>query len=276
MFGDRIFYEPEKVTVKGKEFTIEQLSGRGSTARVSITGEKIRITLPRYASRRESMRIYSEFKDWALKRLEKIDHTTLEPKPKLIPFVDGQELTVIGEKARLIITEGGSSSAAKSDGETITIRLREGLKGEEKKRETHLLVRKAITRASSEHLKNHVQGLNGRHFDFKLNGISIRDQSSRWASCSRRSRKISLNFRILLAPPEIMDYIIIHELAHLKEPNHSKNFWRLVESAVPDYKERRRWLNKNGRTLGMPIEPALQQAPDLQQPLALTESQLEA
>lgn len=75
--------------------------------------------------------------------------------------------------------------------------------------------------------------------------ITIRDQKSRWGSCSD---KCNLNFswRLILMPIEVMDYVVVHELAHLKEMNHSPAFWAEVETVMPDYKEYRKWLKENG------------------------------
>ncbi len=78
--------------------------------------------------------------------------------------------------------------------------------------------------------------------------ISIRDQKTRWGSCSSEGN-LSFNWRLILAPPDVLDYVVIHELCHRKEMNHSKEFWALVESHMPEYKERRKWLRENGNNL---------------------------
>ncbi len=78
--------------------------------------------------------------------------------------------------------------------------------------------------------------------------ITIRDQKTRWGSCSGRGT-LSFNWRLILAPPEILDYVVVHELCHLTHMNHSKEFWGFVGSVIPDYKIRRKWLKENGHTL---------------------------
>ena len=78
--------------------------------------------------------------------------------------------------------------------------------------------------------------------------VSIRGQRSRWGSCSR-SGAIALNFRLVQMPPEVCDYVLIHELMHLKQQNHGPRFWALVEAACPGYREAERWLRRSGRSL---------------------------
>lgn len=78
--------------------------------------------------------------------------------------------------------------------------------------------------------------------------ITIRDQKTRWGSCSAKGT-LSFNWRLMLAPPAVLDYVVIHELCHLTHMNHSKAFWALVESACPDYRTHRKWLKDHGQEL---------------------------
>lgn len=78
--------------------------------------------------------------------------------------------------------------------------------------------------------------------------IRIAEQKTRWGSCSSRGT-LSFNWKLMLAPPKVLDYVVVHELCHLIEMNHSPRFWNLVEEIIPDYKEYRKWLKDNGNTL---------------------------
>lgn len=80
------------------------------------------------------------------------------------------------------------------------------------------------------------------------NRITIRDQKTRWGSCSAKGT-LSFNWRLMLAPPEILDYVVIHELCHLTYMDHSAAFWRKVESVCPGYRTARRWLKDHGHEL---------------------------
>lgn len=73
--------------------------------------------------------------------------------------------------------------------------------------------------------------------------ITIREQKTRWGSCSGKGN-LNFNWKLVLAPPEVLDYVVVHELAHRREMNHSAAFWRIVEQVIPDYRERRRFLKE--------------------------------
>lgn len=82
----------------------------------------------------------------------------------------------------------------------------------------------------------------------EYNNIRIKDTKTRWGSCSSK-KNLNFNFRLMMAPERVMDYVIIHELCHLLHMNHSKEFWAAVKSYMPDFEEQKSWLKYNGGKL---------------------------
>ncbi len=78
--------------------------------------------------------------------------------------------------------------------------------------------------------------------------ISIREQKTRWGSCSSKGN-LNFNWRLIFAPDEVLDYIVVHELAHRREMNHSSAFYHIVETVLPDYKKEQKWLREHGESL---------------------------
>jgi predicted metal-dependent hydrolase len=97
-----------------------------------------------------------------------------------------------------------------------------------------------LRRTASEELPARLLELASSH-RLHVSRITVRDQRTRWGSCSARGA-ISLNWRLIQMPDRVRDYVLLHELMHLKEANHSRRFWRLVGAVCPDYQESRRWL----------------------------------
>jgi len=108
-------------------------------------------------------------------------------------------------------------------------------------------VDRQLRTAAAQELPPQIMALAARH-GLTVNRVTIRNQRSRWGSCSSRGH-ITLNFRLMLMPPEVREYILIHELMHLKQANHSIRFWRLVEAACPGFRDAERWLKKHGPSL---------------------------
>jgi predicted metal-dependent hydrolase len=91
-----------------------------------------------------------------------------------------------------------------------------------------------------ELVRNKLEYFN-KFYNFKYNKVTVRNQSTRWGSCSK-SGNLNFNHKLALLPENLVDYVVVHELCHLGEFNHSKNFWDLVARTVPDFKERRQEL----------------------------------
>jgi predicted metal-dependent hydrolase len=104
-----------------------------------------------------------------------------------------------------------------------------------------------LRRRASIELRERLLELAARH-GLSVSRISIRDQRARWGSCGPDGH-ICLNWRLLLMPPSVRDYVLVHELMHLRRMDHSSRYWKLVADACPDYRTARRWLREHGRSL---------------------------
>ncbi len=134
-----------------------------------------------------------------------------------------------------------ASSVAQSD-HTLTIRVR---------RQDGALIRRAVRRwckAQADRLIPPRVAALAVPLELRYRSVAIADQRTRWGSCSRAGR-LRFNWRLILAPPTILDYVIIHELSHLQVPNHSPRFWQRVATACPSYATHRVWLRQNSRQL---------------------------
>ena len=87
-----------------------------------------------------------------------------------------------------------------------------------------------------------------RYFNLKPNNIKIKAQKTRWGSCTYKN-DLAFNYKLIMMPPQVLDYVVIHEMCHMEHKDHSKNFWSRVSSIMPDYKDKRKWLKEHGMKL---------------------------
>jgi len=109
------------------------------------------------------------------------------------------------------------------------------------------LLRRWIRKQAERIIPERVEELS-RPLDLAYTRVAVRDQRTRWGSCSRKGT-LSFNWRLLILPPHVADYLIYHELAHLKHMNHSARFWKLVQTMCPSFRDAERWLRRNGRSV---------------------------
>ncbi len=161
-------------------------------------------------------------------------------------YVNGSTLQV-GEriyKLRIIYSKR-KTHGAKIRNSVITLELaQDDLESHRQKAIRHLLSR-TVANDFLPQITRRVMELNEIHFKQSIKSVNLKYNSSNWGSCSSASN-LNLSTRLLFAPPPVVDYVIIHELAHLIELNHSKRFWKLVEDAMPNYKEMEHWLKEHG------------------------------
>jgi len=175
---------------------------------------------------------------WILKTLERIAHQ--QSSGPLAAIEEGMRLPLFGEELTLRVVRGESrrTRVSSAHGEIIVSVAAVGT-GDIRPP----LIRWYIARAK-ELIPPRVAELN-RSCGFTYAGVTVRNQKTRWGSCSRHGN-LSFNWRLLILPPFVSDYLIFHELAHLSQLNHSARYWRLVARICPFFREAERWLRRNG------------------------------
>ncbi|MBS3921010.1 MAG: M48 family metallopeptidase [Deltaproteobacteria bacterium] len=199
---------------------------------------RIVLYVPYHTPKGEIEGFIKEKESWVIKKISEKERSIKETEKAFIP---GEKFLYLGESYPLEIRE--------SDHQGPPLKLSFGkfildLDHIEKARDLFILWYK---REAKEIIAGRVDYYSNRLHLFPKE-IRITSAKSRWGSCSRDNR-LSFSWRMVMAPLTVIDYILIHELAHIKEKNHSGRFWSYLESILPDYRRQRLWLKENGRRL---------------------------
>ena len=232
--------EPSVINVEfERELYMVQLrrntQARRYTLRIHSATRQVVLTMPPRGSLKQAREFAQKHGSWIAARLQRL--------PKPAPFTDGTVLPLRGCDHRIVHRPHARGTVWTEVGEAekpalcvagaaphVPRRIRDFLKKEAKRDLEAASKRSALA-----------LGVN-------LKRVSIRDQSSRWGSCSTTG-VLSYSWRLILAPPFVLDYLAAHEAAHLVEMNHSRAFWRQVESICPEFKRAKNWLDVHGADL---------------------------
>lgn len=212
-----------------------------------VKGNKLNVRIPLLESAAEAV-LLQEVK----KRLSE----RLQQKPQLSEFFNpktyyGGDTIIVGKERYLlkVFIEARKTSTGKlvigKNRKIIDMQLDAYTDEPVRQKTIATLISRIVSADALMGFSNRVYELNDKHFKKAIKNIRFRQNHSNWGSCSSTG---NLNFssRLLFAPQDVQDYVIIHELAHLVELNHSDAFWSLVAKAMPDYTEKEKWLKLNG------------------------------
>jgi predicted metal-dependent hydrolase len=197
-------------------------------------GGGLRVTIPRGGSRAEAVRFVQRQAEWIRQERARV-RSTMAPAG----WHDGGAVLLAGQRVPLEIGQERGHRVARYGGRTVRIPATAP--------DLVPYIERDLRALARLQLGGRLRELAGVH-GLSVTGISIRNQKSRWGSCSRAGR-IALNFRLVQMPPEVSDYVLLHELMHLKQQNHSRRFWALVEGVCPGFRAAERWLKTEGRGL---------------------------
>lgn len=213
---------------------VENARARRLTLRIATAGEGLRVTTPPGISLSDVQRFIARHQDWLEERYKKL--------PVDAQIRPGIKLPLRGKPHRIIHEEGrrGTVSAIIREGEPVLL-----VHGEIEhlpRRVADFLKREA---------KHDIEALVAKHtatVGRRAKTIRYRDTSSRWGSCTHDG-VLSFSWRIMMAPSPVINYLVAHEVAHLKEMNHGPRFWKLCTELCPDTERCRDWLKRNGSSL---------------------------
>ena len=190
----------------------------------------VRATVPRIGSIKAARAFAERNADWILKQLQQRREHPVHPTT----WQHGAEILYRGEKVQLIVSPNHDGHLVQFGDQTLhiphTANLRPAIERHLRKLATSELTTQTLALAK-------LHGLTVKR-------VTIRNQRSRWGSCSRRGT-ISLNWRLVQMPDAVRDYVIWHELMHLRQMNHSQRFWREVEAICPDYRKAKAWVRQH-------------------------------
>lgn len=227
-------------TIAGKPVSYKiRISTRARRLRITVSASGVTVTLPKGIPQREAEHFLQQNAAWLHAQLER---TTKQARPSPLP---ADVMLWHGEAVQLQrIEEADRKSRVRV--EPAQGRLRVFMPAGSKA--STRLAAETWMRANSRAEIEQVVVDQARRMNAKPKAISIRDQRTRWGSCSSRGN-LAFNWRLVMAPPAVLQYVVIHELAHIFELNHSKDFWDIVAKYYPDYKKARTWLRKNASSL---------------------------
>ncbi len=233
------------VEVDGKQVPAKIYRQWRNNVRFAIGKTGAILRMPTMLSKSQQNKQIAAFEDWVRQQFSKRD--ALNERFFGKGYNDGDVLQVGNRSYPLNIDflEKKSHSARMRDGVIYLKLAKKDTEANLQKAIKHLLSR-LVAQDFLPEITERVLELNKKYFQKPIRSVNLKYNLSNWGSCSAKSN-INLSTRLLFAPDSVIDYVIIHELAHLIEMNHSPRFWAIVKKAMPDYQQKEKWLKQNGK-----------------------------
>ncbi len=230
-----IIYEDQII-----DFEVEYRNRRTIAIQI-MPPDKILVVSPLGVSEESIKKRVRSKGSWIIKKLAQLREMKLNAPDRT--YNEGQLFLFLGKNYPLCILKNGRKRPKVSfPGDRFNMELYE-FDHEKMKKAMEKWYRKKAGRIISDRVEVYIQKI-GK----EPNIVKVKEQKRRWGSCTSKGN-LYFNWRCIMAPPAVIDYIVVHEMSHLVHPNHSKKFWDKVGSVFPDYKKRRKWLKINGLRL---------------------------
>lgn len=217
-------------------------SDRARRARIQVSADGVEVVVPRRLPLREVEPFVEEKRAWIERTLRRMREAEAEHAPPLLE--DGGEVPHLGHRLTLRVRVEPRRTRAHVARRGDVLHVKVAATGPDALRDA---LERWYRREARDEVAPRLDAATARA-GTRYTSLQIRGQRTRWASCSTTGA-MSFNWRLLLAPEEILDYVIEHEVAHLEIHDHSPSFWSLLKSRVPDYKRHEAWLRRHGQSL---------------------------
>lgn len=217
---------------------------RGSSTTLKITPEgEVKVSAPWYVPKILVEKYLEEKKDWILSHLKNI------PKSNRPKYSDGENQLFLGKSFPLVYkpTPYITKARINFDEKSFILTIPKSFTGIKSQTTAKKLLLDWYLKYGQKHLVERAT-LYSQQLDVKFNRLVLKKVSSIWGSCSSKNN-LNFNRKLVMAPPEVIDYVVIHEVCHLIHRHHQRTFWQLVKSIDPQYHLHRLWLSNNHRLL---------------------------
>ncbi len=237
-------YELIYFEIEGVEIPVKRYYERRRNVRISVGKDSVLFRIPIYMNNSQRHKYHLWAKDWLIKQM-KSKGGSLE---HLIPisYQSGSVIKCMENEYTLKISEKvKSSSSGKIKDNIIYLVLDSSLYGSDKSDNIKRLLSRILAKKYKPIVAKRLELINKHYFGHEVNGLRLKYNRSNWGSCSN-SGNINLSTRLLMTPEWVRDYVIVHELAHMNEMNHSKKYWSIVGKVYPEYEKAEKWLKTYG------------------------------
>lgn len=226
-----------ELSVDDEELEYEIVESSDATKpRIDVDIHRIKVVVPE-DSTVDPQKFIEENSDWVLdKKHEFDDYRDRVPDRS---FEEGAEFPYTGDSYTVEVED---REEARVEGDRIVLPVREV------ERDGFQDALESFYRDRAEELFTEHVECYAEEMDVEYESVTVRNQRTRWGSCSPK-QNLSFNWRLTMAPEEVLEYVVVHELAHLIEKNHTDKYWRVVQEYMPDYKEYADWLEENSPKL---------------------------
>ena len=221
-------------------------SPRARKIRITVRPGRVSVTAPRFMLRRTIVAFVESKRNWIYAKTAALRERELPTTPPR--FVSGAKVSFRGRSLALWVEEASPPSNSLRFANAFHVTVEAGLTPDQREKRVRRLVMAWLEKRAFDDARSWIRKY-GAELGVYPTRIRIGNQRTLWGSCSGRG-VVSLNWRLVAVPKPVFEYVVVHELCHLLERNHGRRFWNLVESLLPDYRERRAWLKKRGVGLG--------------------------